>query len=201
MLQTTRLNILPCTTSIYKSVFCLGGKTFIKSINGVRKMLCHPNKTHSCIWKWCTGEYLIVWFVASQGSHDCRFTTVCTTETHRYLWVRTHGRLSPPFLLAKPRTSKANKFLSVMALKEVYSFKYWLVWMHAFQLVLSQYVHKMATYSCHDARGCVMQFWSDNVHMCSKYVEAWNKLIVKLKCYASSSLITEINVLRCRTVS
>jgi len=34
-------------------------------------------------------------------------------------------------------------------------------------------------------------------HMCSKHVEAWNKLIVKQKFCASSCLITEINVLRC----
>jgi len=37
-------------------------------------------------------------------------------------------------------------------------------------------------------------------HMCSKHVEAWNKLIVKQKVCASSRLITEINILRC-TVS
>ena len=37
-------------------------------------------------------------------------------------------------------------------------------------------------------------------HMCSKHVEAWNKLIVKQKFCASSWLITEINILRC-TVS
>ena len=36
--------------------------------------------------------------------------------------------------------------------------------------------------------------------MCSKHVEAWNKLIVKQKFCASSWLITEINILRC-TVS
>jgi len=31
-------------------------------------------------------------------------------------------------------------------------------------------------------RGCVMQFWPpDDEHMCSKHVEAWNKLIVKQK--------------------
>jgi len=37
-------------------------------------------------------------------------------------------------------------------------------------------------------------------HVCSKHVEAWNKLIVKQKFCASSWLITEINILRC-TVS
>jgi len=32
------------------------------------------------------------------------------------------------------------------------------------------------TYRCDDTRGCVMQFWPpDDEHMCSKYVEAWNK--------------------------
>jgi len=46
-----------------------------------------------------------------------------------------------------------------------------------------------------------MQFWSPNdEHICSKNVEAWNKLIVKQKFCASSWLITEINKLRC-TVS
>ena len=35
-------------------------------------------------------------------------------------------------------------------------------------------------------------------HMCSKHVESWNKLIVKQKFCASSCLITEINILRCR---
>jgi len=39
----------------------------------------------------------------------------------------------------------------------------------------------------------------DDEHMCSKHVEAWNKLIVKQKVCASSWLITEINILR-RTV-
>jgi len=57
------------------------------------------------------------------------------------------------------------------------------------------------TYKCDDTRGCVIQFWPpDDEHMSSKYVEAWNKLIVKQKFCASSWLITEINILRC-TVS
>jgi len=68
--------------------------------------------------------------------------------------------------------------------------------------VLSQPVHETATYRCDDTRGCVMQFWprDDDEHMCSKHVEAWNKLIVKQKFCASSWLISEINTLRC-TVS
>ena len=62
-------------------------------------------------------------------------------------------------------------------------------------------VHKTATYRCDDTRGCIMQFWPpDDEHMCSKHVEAWNKLIVKQKFCASSWFITEINILRC-TVS
>ena len=60
--------------------------------------------------------------------------------------------------------------------------------------VLSQPVHETATYIYDDTRGCVMQFWpSDDEHMCSKHVEAWNKLIVKQKFCASSWLITETN--------
>jgi len=58
-----------------------------------------------------------------------------------------------------------------------------------------------ATFRCDDTRGCVMQFWPpDDKHMCSKHVQAWNKLIVKQKFCVSSWLITEINILRC-TVS
>ena len=68
------------------------------------------------------------------------------------------------------------------------------------RLVHSLKEHETATYRCDDTRGCVMQFWPpDDDHVCSKYVEAWNKLIVKQKFCASSWLITEINVLRCKT--
>jgi len=50
------------------------------------------------------------------------------------------------------------------------------------------------TYMCDDTRGCVMQFWPpDDEDMCSKHVEAWNKLIVKQKFCASSWLITDLN--------
>ena len=67
--------------------------------------------------------------------------------------------------------------------------------------MFSEPVHETATYRCDDTRGCVMKFWlPDDEHMCSKHVEAWNKLIVKQKICASSWLITEINILRC-TVS
>jgi len=49
------------------------------------------------------------------------------------------------------------------------------------------------TYRCDDTRGCVMQFWPpDDEHMCSKHVEAWNKLSAKQKFCASSLLNTEI---------
>ena len=42
-----------------------------------------------------------------------------------------------------------------------------------------------------------MQFWPpDDEHMCSKHVEAWNKLIVKQNFCALSWLITEINFLQ-----
>jgi len=67
---------------------------------------------------------------------------------------------------------------------------------------LSQPVHGTATYTCDDTRGRVMQFWPpDDEHMCSKHVEVWNKLTVKKKICVSSWLITEINILRCSTVS
>jgi len=66
---------------------------------------------------------------------------------------------------------------------------------------VSQPVHGTATYRSDDTRGCIIQFWSpDDEDMCSKHVEAWNKLIVKQKFCASSWLITKINILKC-TVS
>ena len=52
----------------------------------------------------------------------------------------------------------------------------------------------MLLFQCDDTRGCVMEFWlPDDEHMCSKHVEAWNKLIVKQNFCASNWLITEIN--------
>jgi len=62
-------------------------------------------------------------------------------------------------------------------------------------------VHETATYRCDDTLDCIIQFWPPyDEQICSKHVEAWNKLIVKQKLCASSWLITEINILRC-TVS
>jgi len=59
--------------------------------------------------------------------------------------------------------------------------------------IAKQPVHQTATYRCDDTRGCVLQLWlPDDDHMCSKHIEAWNKLTVKQKFYASSWLITEI---------
>ena len=49
-------------------------------------------------------------------------------------------------------------------------------------------VHEKTTYRCEDTGGC------DDEHMCSKHVEARNKLIAKQKFCASSWLITEINI-------
>ena len=44
----------------------------------------------------------------------------------------------------------------------------------------SQPVHGTATYRYDDTRGCIIQFWPpDDEHICSKHVEAWNKVIVK----------------------
>ena len=41
-------------------------------------------------------------------------------------------------------------------------------------------VHRTATYRCDDSRDCIVQFWPpDDEHMCSKHVEAWNKLVIK----------------------
>jgi len=53
-------------------------------------------------------------------------------------------------------------------------------------------------FQCDDTRGCVMQFWPpDDEYMCSKHVEAWNKLTVKQKFCAWSWSVTEINNYSC----
>ena len=50
------------------------------------------------------------------------------------------------------------------------------------------HVHRMATYRCDGTRDCIIQFCPpDDEHMCSKNVEAWNKLIINFS--ASSWLI------------
>ena len=52
-------------------------------------------------------------------------------------------------------------------------------------------VHGTATYWCDDTRDCIIQFCSpDDEHMCSKHVEAWNKLII---IFSASSLLILIN--------
>ena len=44
---------------------------------------------------------------------------------------------------------------------------------------------------CDDTRDCIVQFWPpDDEHMCSKYVEALNKLIIK---FSVSSWLILIN--------
>ena len=49
-------------------------------------------------------------------------------------------------------------------------------------------VHGTATYRCDDTRDCIIQFCPPyDEHICSKHVEAWNKLIIKFS--ASSGLI------------
>ena len=48
------------------------------------------------------------------------------------------------------------------------------------QVESSQPLHGTATYRCDDTRDCIVQFRPpDDEHLCSKHVEAWNKLIIK----------------------
>jgi len=62
-------------------------------------------------------------------------------------------------------------------------------------------VHQTATYRCDNTRGRVVQLWpTDDEHICSKHVEAWNKTYCETNFCASIWLNTEINILRC-TVS
>ena len=58
-------------------------------------------------------------------------------------------------------------------------------------------VHGTATYRCDDTRDCIIKFCPlDDEQMCSKHVEAWNKLIIKFS--ASSWLILTLIVLMWR---
>ena len=95
-------------------------------------------------------------------------------------------------------------FISVIKKLDAQNFCFTISFFHAstcFEHMCSSSGGQNHTYRCDDTRGCVMQFWHpDDEHMCSKHVEAWNKLIVKQKFCASSWLITEVNRLRC-TVS
>jgi len=53
---------------------------------------------------------------------------------------------------------------------------------HLVHEMIPDVMHEMATYRCDDTRGYVTQFWpSDDEHMCSKHVEAWNKTYCKTK--------------------
>ena len=57
--------------------------------------------------------------------------------------------------------------------------------------ILSQSVHGTATCRCNDTRDCIIQFCPpDDEHMCSKHLEAWNKLIIK---FSASSWLILIN--------
>ena len=53
-------------------------------------------------------------------------------------------------------------------------------------------VHRLRdTRDCDDTRDCIIQFCShDDEHLCSKHVEAWNKLIIK---FSASSWLILIN--------
>ena len=65
--------------------------------------------------------------------------------------------------------------------QEAKSVLYSLWYHHTYRwLSLSQSVHGTATFRADDTRGCIVQFGPpDDEHVCSKHVEAWNKLIVK----------------------
>jgi len=58
--------------------------------------------------------------------------------------------------------------------QEVKTVLYSLWYLHTYKVAVP------ATYRFEDTRGCIIQFWPpDDEHMCSKHLEAWNKLIVK----------------------
>ena len=51
--------------------------------------------------------------------------------------------------------------------------------------------YKHVMFQCDDTRDCIIQFCPpDDDYMCSKHVEAWNKLIIK---FSSSSWLILIN--------
>ena len=53
-------------------------------------------------------------------------------------------------------------------------------WIWSLWWYIHWYRHTYRCDRCDGTRGCIIQFWPrDDEHMCSKHVEAWNKLIVK----------------------
>ena len=79
--------------------------------------------------------------------------------------------------------------------QEVKTVLYSIWYHHTYRWPSRAQVERGLVYRCGDTRRCIIQFWPpDDEHMCSKHVEAWNKLIVKQKFCASSWLITKINV-------
>ena len=89
-----------------------------------------------------------------------------------------------------------NKFISCLYMFRAHVLIIWFI--TPIGVMNQRLCNAILTYSCDDTRGCVMQFWPpDDEHMCSKHVDAWNKLIVKQQFCASSWLITEINPLSC----
>ena len=65
---------------------------------------------------------------------------------------------------------------------------YWLEWNACIPSSPLSTCARAATYRCDDTRDCIVQFWPpDDEHLCSKHVDAENKLIIKFS--ASSWLI------------
>ena len=60
---------------------------------------------------------------------------------------------------------------------------------HNYRWLSRARVHGTASYRYDDTRGFIVQFWPpDDKHVCSKHVEAWNKLIIKFSASSWSIL-------------
>ena len=52
------------------------------------------------------------------------------------------------------------------------------------KIVLYNLLYRLI-YRCDDTRDCIIQFYPpDDEHICSKHVEAWNKLIIKFSAWS-----------------
>ena len=132
---------------------------------------------------------------------------VCVVFWSEWTWLWIYGYMCIFLTFCWPSISVyLSQYLTNLMHKICFTISFYFMPLHVSSICAHHHEDKITlhrlwyhhTYSCDDTRGCVIQFWPpDDEHMCSKHVEAWNKLIVKQKVCALSWLITEINMCIC----
>jgi hypothetical protein len=157
------------------------------ALHGMHKLTGRQEQHDKGQWL-CTNYYITimcVWFKNTQphSNHQSTFAQ-CITLDHITV-TKLSGAYSPHVLCPLPNSFTSSLFWSSHVLK-----------------VLKLFISVTNQLDTQNFSFTISLFHASTCfkHMCSKHVEAWNKLIVKQKFCASSWLITEVNILRC-TVS